>query len=149
MPSWPWRKPRPGVDAYGRSPLWYAAMDGDLKALERLLKAGADPTASDKDGYGALHVAAQGRHLAVVDRLLAAGADPNAADKHGNGPLWTAGYYAGPGVDGEAAFEVVARLLAAGADPAHLNRVGKAPTAWAEGNPRLAAVYERAGVATG
>jgi ankyrin repeat protein len=148
MPSWPWRKPRPGVDAYGRSPLWYAAMDGDLKALERLLKDGADPTASDKDGYGALHVAAQGRHLAVVERLLAAGADPNAADKHGNGPLWTAGYYAGPGVDGEAAFEVVARLLAAGADPAHLNRVGKAPTAWAEGNPRLVAVYERAGMAT-
>jgi ankyrin repeat protein len=147
MPSWPWRKPRPGVDAYGRSPLWYAAMDGDLKALERLLKGGADPTASDKDGYGALHVAAQGRHLAVVERLLAAGADPNVADKHGNGPLWTAGYYAGPGVDGEAAFEVVARLLAAGADPAHLNRVGKAPTAWAEGNPRLVAVYERAGVA--
>jgi ankyrin repeat protein len=148
MPSWPWRKLRPGVDAYGRSPLWYAAMDGDLKVLERLLKDGADPTASDKDGYGTLHVAAQGRHLAVVERLLAAGADPNAADKHGNGPLWTAGYYAGPGVDGEAAFEVVARLLAAGADPAHLNRVGKAPTAWAEGNPRLAAVYERAGMAT-
>lgn len=146
MPSWPWRKPRPGVDEYGRSPVWHAAMTGDLKALDRLLKAGADPTASDKDGYGALHIAVQERHLAVVERLLAAGADPDAVDKHGNGPLWTAGYSAGPGVDDDAPFEIVARLLAGGADPEHLNRVGKAPTAWAEGNPRLAAIYERAGV---
>jgi ankyrin repeat protein len=122
-------------------------MVGDLKALDRLLKDGADPTASDKDGYGALHIAVQERQLAVVERLLAAGADPNAVDKHGNGPLWTAGYSAGPGVEATEPFEIAARLLAGGADPNHLNRVGKAPTTWAEGNPKLTAVYEKAGAA--
>lgn len=122
-------------------------MAGDLKALDQLLKAGADPTASDKDGYGALHIAVQERHPAVVERLLAAGADSNVADKHGNGPLWTAGYQAGPGVMEDAPFVIVTRLLAGGANPHHLNRAGKAPTVWTEGNPRLAAVYRDAGVA--
>jgi ankyrin repeat protein len=86
----PKRIPRPGVDEYGRTPLHYAAADGDANAVAAQLKGGANVNAQDDNGWTPLHFAAQGRFVEVLRTLLAAGADPNLADRHGNGPLWTA-----------------------------------------------------------
>jgi len=132
MPQWPWRKPRPGMDEYGRSPLWHAAMRGDLAGIAAQLRGGADPTAADKDGYTALHVAAQEGQIEAARRLLAAGADVNAVDRHGNGPLWVACLTAGStvGLDGRPV--LVAAYLAAGADPRHRNRHGRSPLIFAD-----------------
>ena len=47
MPIWPKRKPRPGVDEYGRAPLWYRALEGDAAGVKSEIAAGADPSASD------------------------------------------------------------------------------------------------------
>ena len=54
VPQWPWRKPRPGLDAYGRSDVWHAAAAGDVAAVTRALRRGSDPTAADKDGFTGL-----------------------------------------------------------------------------------------------
>ena len=145
MPQWPWKKARPGVDLYGRSPLWYHAAEGDLKAAAKAIRDGADPTAADKDSYGALHVAVQNGHAKMVELLLSHGADPNVVDRHGNGPLWTAGYYAGRDATGPDGLASVAALLRAGADPHHLNGVGKPPLAWANYSAELRAAYDAAG----
>ncbi|HTK58533.1 MAG TPA: ankyrin repeat domain-containing protein [Sphingomicrobium sp.] len=125
MPQWPWRNPRPGVDFYGRSPLWYFAAEGDLSGVERALQDGADPTAADKDGYGALHVAAQNGRVAIVECLVRAGANVNAADRYGNGALWTACFNSRMAKEMGDRFPVIAALLAAGANPHYLNNAGR------------------------
>lgn len=59
-------------------PLRHAAKNGSTKIVERLLAAGADPTALNRDLPGwptALHLAAAQGHGAVGLRLIAAGAD--------------------------------------------------------------------------
>ncbi|KAI0389257.1 hypothetical protein F5Y17DRAFT_449588 [Xylariaceae sp. FL0594] len=63
----------------GFTPLNFLAKDGDLGAVNQLLKAGADPNASvGFDGLTALQAAPLSGRLAVVNRLLEAGADVNA-----------------------------------------------------------------------
>lgn len=141
MPTWPWRKPRPGVDEYGRSPLWYQAMDGNLDGLEQSLDEGLDATASDKDGFSSLHVACEYGHSAVVARLIASGADVNCTDKHGNGPLWVATRCARKA---DYSLDIVADLIRAGADMTHCNAVGKNPAGWAM-DDRLQSIYRSFG----
>jgi len=134
------------VDAYGRSPLWYFAAEGDLPGVERALGDGADPTAADKDGYGALHVAAQNGHAAIVDRLIRAGADVNAADRYGNGALWTACFNSHLAVGPDGTLPIVAALLNAGANPNHINHAGRSPvSAFGEYRPDLRIAFEAAG----
>ena len=127
MPHWPKRKPRPGVDEYGRAALWYRALEGDAGGVQSEIAAGADPSASDDAGYTPLHIAVQERRAVIVTLLLGAGADPNRADKHGNGPLWTAVYWACRRDRTDANIEMIGLLLRGGADPEHKNRVGKSP----------------------
>src|SRR5690349_7649772 len=86
----PKRNQRPGVDPYGRTPLHYAALEGNVPAIESLLAAGASPNAQDDNGWTPLHFAAQERRLEAAELLLARGADPSIVDSHGNGPLGTA-----------------------------------------------------------
>jgi ankyrin repeat protein len=145
MPQWPWRNKRPGVDEYGRSPLWYRAADGDAAGVKAELKSGASATSADKNGYTALHVAAQNGHAEIVSLLIEAGADVNAVDKHGNGSLWTAGYEAAKAKATDANFSIVTMLLKAGADPHYRNRAGRTPETWRAVNPALNAVYVAAG----
>src|SRR5262245_23266810 len=123
MPRWPKRKERPGVDRYGRTPLWYHAMSGDLAGIRAELAGGADPSFGDHVDYGPLHAAAQEGRAEAIDVLLAAGADPNKTDNHDNGPLWTAVCSAPVA----ARIEIITRLLQAGADPDHRNRYGRTP----------------------
>ena len=127
MPQWPWRKPRPGVDDYGRSPLWHHAANGNLSGLKADLKSGLDATAADKDGYTSLHVASQNGHAGAVALLLRAGADPNTTDRHGNGPLWTACYEGGKDCATADQLTIISLLLKAGANPHHVNNAGRSP----------------------
>src|SRR5689334_17030113 len=90
MPRWPKRNPRPGVDKYGRAPIWYLASAGDVAGVRTALANGADANAGDDAKYTPLHVSAQEGRVEVITVLLGAGADPNVTDKYGNGPLWTA-----------------------------------------------------------
>jgi len=118
----PKRKPRPGVDEYGRIPLHYAAVEGDFEALVRLLESGSSIDTQDDNGWTALHFAVQDGHSKLVDELLRRGANPNLVNSHGNSPLWV-GLMRARGDD----YAVVKGLLAAGADPDHKNVHGRSP----------------------
>lgn len=117
----PKRNPRPGVDEYGRTPLHYAASDGDLSTLVSLLDSGADIDAQDDNGWTALHFAAQSNHCTVGAGLLKRNANPNLLDSHGNGPLWVAV------MNARGSYELVRNLLEAGANPDQKNRHGRSP----------------------
>ncbi|MBX9624018.1 MAG: ankyrin repeat domain-containing protein [Gemmataceae bacterium] len=121
MPRWPKRKLRPGVDEYGRTPLWNLAFAGDLAEMRRELAGGANPNQGDDAGYTPLHVAIQEKRVEAVTLLLENGADPNRADNHGNVPLWTA--VQNWGKDDR----VILLLLRAGADPRVENNYGCSP----------------------
>jgi ankyrin repeat protein len=121
MPRWPKRKPRAGVDEYGRTPLWNLAFAGDLAGIRRELEGGADPNQGDDVGYTPLHVAIQEKRVDAVGLLLESGADPNRADNHGNIPLWTAVRTCGKDN------RIILLLLGAGADPRIENNYGRSP----------------------
>lgn len=145
MPQWPWRSPRPGVDEYGRSPLWHHVARADRSAAEADVKSGLDATAADKDGFTSLHVAAQNGHAEVISLLLKAGANPNATDRYGNGPLWTACYEGAKADATPAQLSIISRLLQAGADPDHANNAGRSPQFWREVSPEVDAAFQREG----
>jgi len=111
----------------GDSALHLACLYGREECAERLLAAGASPTAVDGDGGTPLHDAAAGGHLGIVRRLMEAGAAAcvNVADHDGETPLHT-------GARGGHA-EIVTLLLAAGADPSVTNAAGNIPEQEARG----------------
>ena len=123
MPRWPKRKSRADVDEYGRTPLWYGALHGDVGVVRTILSDEADPNHADDAGTTPLHAAIQEGQTAVVRLLLAAGADPNIVDQYGNGPLLT--IVAGPATDQQVM--LITMLLEAGADPDRRNRAGISP----------------------
>lgn len=112
-------------DDFGRSPIHYAAADGDAAEVSRLLAEGADAGEPDAARFTPLHFAAQEQHPAVVRVLVDAGADVKATDRWGNTPLWRAVFTAHGDV------ETAALLLAAGADPEAQNDSGVTPRALA------------------
>lgn len=111
------------MDEYGRTPLWYHALNGDLASVQAEVAAGADPSFGDDGNYSPLHVAVQAGRVEIVHFLLGAGAYPNNIDNHGNGPLWTAVFSAPK----ELRIELITILLAAGANPDMKNRHGRSP----------------------
>jgi ankyrin repeat protein len=117
----PKRKPRPGVDRYGRTPLHNALVPlfekVNIQEIARLLKEGADPNAQDDDGFSPLHFAAQESLPEPARLLLNAGANPNLEDSFGITPLGRAAHT-------ERGIQVVKLLLAAGADPFKPNKRG-------------------------
>jgi len=71
-----------------RTPLMLAAMSGDLRTVLLLLRAGADPTATERDGYTALHWAAfYAAPSPVLEALLDRGAKIDPVDVYGRTPL--------------------------------------------------------------
>jgi ankyrin repeat protein len=96
---------------FEREQLHFAAQDGNVEDVKRLLAAGYQPNVFDDLGHTPLHYAAKGEHLEVLNVLLAAGADVNANDERviGNTPLRE--------VAATCSFEVAKILVDAGANP--------------------------------
>ena len=96
---------------YEREQLHFAAQDGNVEDVKRLLAEGYQPNVFDDLGKTPLHYAAEGEHLDVINVLLAAGADVNANDERviGNTPLRE--------IAGSCSFDVAKILVDAGADP--------------------------------
>jgi len=79
-----------GSDRFGRTELWWAARDGRVEDVKRLIAQVENPNARDVDDEGPLHAAARGGHAAVVELLIAYGADPRAKNRYGTTPLHVA-----------------------------------------------------------
>ena len=85
---------------FEKTPLMYAAQMNNLKAVETLLKSGADPnrkthsksglclTPLKRDSRTALMYAAENADSDLIEALIEAGADINATDTLGNSPIW-------------------------------------------------------------
>ncbi|XP_066590663.1 palmitoyltransferase Hip14 isoform X2 [Prorops nasuta] len=83
------------VDAPGgdldATPLHWATRHGHLSTVVILMRAGADPTLRDSEGFSCIHLAAQFGHTAIVAYLVAKGINPNMPDKSSMTPLmWSA-----------------------------------------------------------
>jgi ankyrin repeat protein len=117
----PKKKDRPGVDRMGRTALHYAALNGDLPEIQRLLASGLDCRAKDDNGFTPLHFSTQSNCIPVSKALLSAGADVDAADHKGNTPLSNAVFYSGGKGD------LITLLLKSGADPNQENLHGVSP----------------------
>jgi ankyrin repeat protein len=74
-------------DKHGFTPLGHAASDGNLEAVEFLLKSGANVNRRSAGG-SPLHSACAWSQLKIVKVLLAHGANPSALDEDGRTPLY-------------------------------------------------------------
>jgi hypothetical protein len=74
------------ADAWGQTPLHWAAASGSVTAVDLLVRAGASPNAANLAGMTPLHWAAAWGHVAAAAALLEAGADKNARDVGGATP---------------------------------------------------------------
>lgn len=78
-------------DKHGFSPLHFASQAGSVDAIQLLLDAGADPSASGLGGIAPLHLAASAGKIAAVRLLLERGADVLSFAQDGKSPLCCAG----------------------------------------------------------
>jgi ankyrin repeat protein len=100
-----------GSHWFEREQLHFAAGDGDLETVKRLLQHGADPNAFDDLGWTPLIHAAKRGHVDVVVCLLAAGAKVDARDEaHASNTALAE-------VAAECSLEMAKTLIDAGADP--------------------------------
>jgi ankyrin repeat protein len=74
--------------------------EAQAATIERLIKAGADPNATDKNGVMPLHRAVRTRSAAAVKALLGQGADVRAKNGNGSTPLLLANHNTGHGGTG-------------------------------------------------
>jgi ankyrin repeat protein len=70
-------------DDMGKTPIHWAALRGDVSAVDMLLRAGARVDICDNSGYTALYEASFSKSKGCVELFLAFGADVNARDKVG------------------------------------------------------------------
>jgi ankyrin repeat protein len=113
--------PEKTSESLGRTPLHYAAFDGNVSAVRALLRDGADPSVVDANGWTPLHAAAQTHSPELVEVLLEHGAPVDAEDIYGNTPLFRAVF------ESRGRSDVIHLLRSAGADPTHVNRHGISP----------------------
>ncbi len=74
-------------DPYSEPPLHDAAMRGNVKKINELLKKGVEVDSKNDTGSTALHWAAFKGHLDVAKVLIRHGADVNALSDRGSTPL--------------------------------------------------------------
>ena len=122
----PKRNPRDGMDEYGRSPLLYAALNGNLEEVKTLIANGADIDMQDDGGMAALQFAVQEKRQPVIEFLLSLNANPNLSDVHGNGCLWTA-VMTTKKSSFEADIKIIELLLSHGANAHQENKHGRSP----------------------
>ncbi|XP_075714703.1 ankyrin repeat domain-containing protein 39 [Rhinoderma darwinii] len=89
--------------------IWAAAMDGDLRRVQRFIEKGTDADLADNFGYTALHYGSRHGHFQVCSFLLKTGAKSNAQTHGGSTALHRAAYCGH--------LQVVQLLLENGADP--------------------------------
>ncbi|MFE7355011.1 ankyrin repeat domain-containing protein [Streptomyces sp. NPDC057543] len=109
------------LDRGGRSPLHYAALEGDLQEITHLLEQGVDPNIPDKKGFTALHFAAQQWQVQAAEMLLNGGAEVDPRNKYGNTPLMVA-THSSQGRD-----DLIELLRSRGADPFAETSDGRTP----------------------
>jgi glutaminase len=76
-----------GSDAGPTVELIWAASQGDISSIRRLVARGIDPKTGDYDHRTPLHLASAEGQSEVVAYLLAQGVEPNPRDRWGNTPL--------------------------------------------------------------
>jgi hypothetical protein len=120
----------------GAEPLHYASdcntwnPTAQVATLECLIRAGADPNATDKSGVAPIHRAVRTRCAAAVQALLSGGAKPNMRNKSGSTPLHLAVQNTGRGGTGadeaiEQQRQIILLLLQNGASPKEKDGAGK------------------------
>jgi ankyrin repeat protein len=109
------------VDREGRTPLFYAAKDGDSAIAAELIRHGANINAQDKSLETPLHFAARAYRAEVAELLLKNGASVDAQDAHGNTPLARAVF------DSKGRGQMIKLLLSSGANRALKNKHGVSP----------------------
>jgi len=80
------------ADAWGCTPLHFAALGGSATVTTELLKRGAEVDALDAGDETPLHIAARAGHTCICELLLSAGAKTDAVSKQGLTPLVVAGH---------------------------------------------------------
>src|SRR5579885_2301457 len=111
------------VEAYGRTPLIYAAMNDNADIAQMLVSRGARLDLRDKLGKTALHWAAERDSLKVMRVLLQAGATVDVQNQQGVTPLMLAS------VNGHT--DAVRLLLQYHADPRKNDYTGHDALSWA------------------
>ncbi|WP_083913369.1 ankyrin repeat domain-containing protein [Nocardia concava] len=110
--------PKTQLDEFGHTPLHYAAADGDVAAVDRLL-ATEDVNLADHEGWTPLHFVASAGAPDVVTRLLDTGADVHALTEKGMPAIyWAAVTNRGDPV------ATIRVLRARGADPTRITIKG-------------------------
>ena len=76
--------------------------DEQAMIIAKLIRAGADPNATDKSGVAPLHRAVRNRCAAAVRALIEGGADPMAPNRKGSTPILLATLNTGKSGSGSA-----------------------------------------------
>lgn len=121
------------ADGYINGPDWNP--ERQVQTIERLLLAGADVNAQDKNGAAALHRAVRTRCAAAVRALLKAGGDPTLRNKPGSTAFHLAVQNTGRGGSGTdkaraAQREIIEEFLRFGVSPAIKDCHGKSVLDW-------------------
>jgi ankyrin repeat protein len=125
--------------AMAQSPIADAAQDGDIAAVQALIRQGADVNRPQADGATALHWAVHRDNTQLADILIAAGADVKAVNRNGITSLHMASLYGNP--------PMIERLVKAGADARQVGPGGETMLMLAarNGNTRAIRVLLAAG----
>jgi hypothetical protein len=123
------------ADGYITGPVWDEKRQ--LKTIRRLLDAGANINAADKNGATPLHRAVRTRCATAVKLLLQAGADPRLRNKPGSTPFHLAVQNTGRGGSGAevsraAQRRIIEEFLSFGVSPTLKDAKGKAVLDWAK-----------------